>query len=317
MATAVDYLRLLVPQRRAAWSIGIYAGPSPFALTPHPAVGYQPVLAAHSLGAIAADGVADPFMVRNGADWLMFFEVENRLSGRGEIGLASSSDAFSWRFEDIVLKEPFHPSYPHVWEFDGRWYMMPEAAASGGVRLYVADSFPFRWKLVREIIRGDLADATPFRHDGRWWIMALEGFRKRDALVIYFADRLEGPWQPHFANPVIERNSRITRPAGRMISIEGSLIRFTQDCEGSYGRLVRAFRVDGLTPHRYAEQSLGGREVIGASGKGWNATGMHHVDAHELGPGQWIACVDGRRTALRLPLQDRLAVRIMRRHAVA
>jgi hypothetical protein len=32
--------------------------------------------------------------------------------------------------------------------------------------------------------------------------------------------------------------------------------------------------------------------VVEASGKGWNADGMHHVDAQQTHTGQWIAVVD-------------------------
>ena len=30
-----------------------------------------------------------------------------------------------------------------------------------------------------------------------------------------------------------------------------------------------------------------------ATGNGWNAAGMHHVDAHQQPDGKWLACVDG------------------------
>jgi hypothetical protein len=33
--------------------------------------------------------------------------------------------------------------------------------------------------------------------------------------------------------------------------------------------------------------------VLGGSGSGWNAAGMHHVDPHREADGRWIACVDG------------------------
>jgi hypothetical protein len=266
-----------------------------------------------SLGGIKADGVADPFMVRCGHEWLMFFEIENRASGRGEIGLATSGDALSWRFEGIVLKEPFHLSYPHVWEADGSYYMLPESGAAGAVRLYKANSFPFEWTFRGELIHGDLVDATPFYHAGRWWIMALEGFRRRDAFVIYFADRLEGPWYPHSRNPIVENDRRASRPAGRMISYGGALIRFAQDDSEHYGRMVLPFAIEELTPYSYAERPIGDGPILGPGGSGWNATGMHHMDAHELGPNEWIACVDGRRTVWRWPVTRRLAARYRQR----
>jgi hypothetical protein len=140
--------------------------------------------------------------------------------------------------------------------------------------------------------------------------MALEGFRRRDSLVIHYADRLQGPWHPHAGNPIARQNRTTARPAGRMISHGGSLVRFAQDYEQHYGQRVRAFGVDELTPDRYAEHPVGGEEILGASGRGWNATGMHHLDAHEIAPNSWIACVDGRRTKIRWPLWDRVSSRM-------
>ena len=33
--------------------------------------------------------------------------------------------------------------------------------------------------------------------------------------------------------------------------------------------------------------------TLGPSGTGWNASGMHHLDAHSRDDESWIACVDG------------------------
>jgi len=311
MSTIRKYAGLLRPQRRAEWSIGIYEGASPLELAPLERLGTSAVLTRHSLRGLRAHGVADPFMVRRGDDWFMFFEVDSLESGRGEIGLAASHDTISWHFEGIVLREPFHLSYPHVWEFEGAHYMLPETSAFGAVRLYKADPFPTCWKFHAELVRGNLVDATPVRHGGKWWFMALEGFGSHDAFVIYFTDRLEGPWQPHPLNPILSHDKRHARPAGRIVFVQGSMIRFAQDYEKHYGRLVHAFRVEELTTTSYVEKSIGD-PVLRPAGHGWNASGMHHVDAHQLGPNRWLAAVDGRRTVRRWPLHERAVERVRR-----
>jgi len=311
MAKLADYLRLLLPEQRAQWSIGIYVGSSPFTLAPHPLLNTRPALTASSLGRLKADGVADPFMVRYGDTWCMFFEIENRMTGKGEIGLATSRDTVSWQFKGVVLKEPFHLSYPHVFEHEGSFYMLPECAASGAVRLYKAEAFPLQWKFYTELLRGDIVDATPFRHAERWWIIGLDGFRRRDAMVIYHADQLEGPWIAHAANPITTNNRRNARPAGRMLAYDGKLIRLAQDYETAYGRSVSAFSVEELSPDRYLERPINEDEtLLQPAGSGWNASGMHHIDACQTENGQWIACVDGRRTVWKWPVLDRFAARL-------
>ena len=47
-----------------------------------------------------------------------------------------------------------------------------------------------------------------------------------------------------------------------------------------------------LTPTAF-EEIEDAEGALAPSGRGWNAGGMHHVDAHCLAPGQWLACVDG------------------------
>ena len=315
MATLLDYLGLLVPRREALWSIGIWSGRGPFTLAPHPALQGAPVIEGQHLAGVCAHGVADPFMQRHDGQWHMFFEVENRATGRGEIGLASSRDALRWEFHGIVLREPFHLSYPLVFKHDGAHYMVPESGAAGGVRLYRANRFPSQWKFEQELVAGNFVDATLFRHEGRWWMIALEDFGRGNTMVIHYADRLHGPWMRHSgANST--QGLHGARPAGRVIEWQGQLVRFAQDGAPWYGRAVRAFVIERLTPTEFVERACPG-DVLGPSGHGWNATGMHHADIHADGGGLLIACVDGRRTQWRWPVADRILARAAKWRAAA
>ncbi len=70
-------------------------------------------------------------------------------------------------------------------------------------------------------------------------------------------------------------------------------IRFTQDLLPSYGSEVRAFEVLDLSATNYEERQVGTQPVLRAGNATWNQGGMHHIDAHVLSDGSWIACVDG------------------------
>ena len=312
MGSLLDYLRLFKPVRRACWSIGIYEGPDPLHMGPHPALQGRPALDRDSLGSVRAHGIADPVMMKHLGGWLMFFEIDNVDSGRGEIGLARSRDALAWRFDRIVLREPFHLSYPCVIETSEGHFLLPEGEESGNLRLYKATDFPLKWELHAEIPGLCLADATPFRHAGRWWLLALKGFRSSDEMVIYHAAQLEGPWLPHARNPITSGNRRSARPAGRVVSVDGHLVRFAQDYERHYGTAVRAYVIETLTPTDYAERPAVASDtpILSATSAAWSSHGMHHIDAHELESGRWIACVDGRRNTWTWPLLDRVAARM-------
>lgn len=237
--------------------------------------------------------MADPFLCTENGTWFLFFEVFNEEASKGEIGLATSADGLQWQYRRIVLREPFHLSYPHVFRHRDGWRMIPETCQAGEVRLYRALEFPTTWELDHVLLRGrPFVDSTVFRHDGRWWLFTSTS-RVGDTLSLYHAQDLAGPWEEHPRSPVVRRDTQRARPAGRVVLGEQGLIRYAQEVAPLYGTSVRAFRITRLTPTRYEERPAGRRPILEGSGAGWNALGMHHVDASRREDGVWIACVDG------------------------
>lgn len=279
-------------QTKPEWSIGIYAGASPFHLAPLDGV-RNPVLTPHDVRDLPAAFVADPFMIPAHDIWYMFFEVMHQQTGRGEIGLATSHEGLSWTYQQIVLTESFHLSYPYVFEWDGGYYMVPETLEAGEIRLYRAQSFPTDWVCLGPLIKGEWADPSIFRFDDRWWMFACSTPHQHDQVHLYFADELLGPWREHPRSPIVESNKQNARPAGRVIVVDGKIVRFSQDCIPNYGTRVRAFEISRLTTTDYEEAEYHNNPVLTASGHGWNGERMHHLDPHRLPDGQWIACVDG------------------------
>jgi len=307
---------------RSLWSVSVYRsdGTDPERLEPHPGA-RQPALTIADVTDVDAAAVADPFVVREGGRWYLFVEVVDRATWRGAIGLATSGDGLEWRYERIVLREPFHVSYPYVFAHRGEHYMIPETRRANAVRLYRAEAFPYRWRLERELLHGDYRDASILFRAGRWWLFAL---RERRELTLHAADRLEGPWTEHPRSPLAVGDPRLVRPGGRVTVVGSRLLRFSQDGEGDYGRAVRAFEILTLDASRYEERELSGSPILAASGNAWNADGMHHVDLHDGGADGLLAYVDGKRVvrcfrgrkgarrivgALRAPFQQRLAGR--------
>lgn len=281
---------------RDYYSIAIYEGTSPFDLRPAGDAGGV-VLTADDVSDIPATYVADPFMIRHEGVWNMFFEILPADGGKGVIGLATSADGLEWRYRQVVLDEPFHLSYPLVFESDGEHFMVPESHEDGTLRLYRAVGFPFRWEHVGNMLEGgEFVDCTPFRHDGRWWLFVGCGslpFRA-DTLRLFHSDHLLGPWTEHPCSPVVSGNASIARPGGRVVEWGGGLFRFTQDCVPRYGLRVRAFEIVELTTETYVERAAaGGMPVLAAAERGWNSSGMHHIDPHRLEDGRCLACVDG------------------------
>ena len=149
--------------RRLSWAIGVYGGSSPLELRPAAGVA-NPVLTARDVHDLPAAFVADPFLLRRRDRWHMFFEILREDTGRGEIAWAESVDGHRWTYREVVLREPYHLSYPHVLEHQGDIYMTPETLDAGAIRLYRATDFPRRWEPVASLLEGRLADHTPIHH---------------------------------------------------------------------------------------------------------------------------------------------------------
>ncbi len=282
--------------RGVLWSIGIYTGASPETLAPAPGV-KNPVLTAKHVTDRKAVFVADPFMLQDGGKWHMFFEVLDAKTQKGEIGLAESSDGLRWEYRQIVLSEAFHLSYPYVFKESGKYYMIPESESEKAVYLYEAEPFPLRWKRVRALLTGrGFHDASIFHFAEKWWMFTGIGPFRHDTLCLYYADQLLGPWQPHALNPLIENNPYCARPGGRILVEGDRVLRIAQEDYPDYGKRVRAFEVTELSAAVYREREIPQALLEGVPHRpAWNSFGMHHVDAHRLGPRSWLACVDGQK----------------------
>lgn len=276
------------------WSIGIYEGMSLGHLGPAREA-KNPVIQPEDVSDIPARYVADPFMIRWEGMWYMFFEVKNGKRKVGEIGLATSGDGYRWRYDRIVLAEPFHLSYPYVFEWEGHHYMIPETHQTRTVRLYRSSSFPFGWDFMETLMSGPtFQDSSVFWHQDRWWMFSDTSPEIQfDTLRLYHADALLGPWSEHAESPIIRHDPRTARPGGRIVRLGGRLLRFAQDCHPEYGSKVRAFEITELSRDRYREMEDPGGFELGGSGRGWNRAGMHHIDVSEGPNGTLIAAVDG------------------------
>ena len=270
------------------WSIAIYEGESPFDLHPtHEIL----ALTAEQVDDVPALFVADPFLYQHQGQQWMFFELLNQSTSQGDIGVARQTEDGRWHYEQIVLDESFHLSYPRVFAWEGEIYLVPESAATDEVRLYRAAQFPYQWEFVRTLVRQHrLADPTLFRHEGRWWMFAGES-HTHDRLRLYHAEQLEGPWVEHVESPLRESSPDLARPGGSVFQWQGKQYRLGQDCSPKYGRALNAFEIEEIDESCYRE--LPGQHILSAGDAGWNSAGMHHADLYQLDNGRWVAAVDG------------------------
>lgn len=235
-------------------------------------------------------------MCENGSETLIFYEYLRRPAEPGVIAFSVVGPDGTLSNPQTCLNEPHHLSYPFVVEDDGVTYMTPETLGARAVTLYAATSFPTGWQ--RELVLVDDIDAVdPTIHfDGTtyWmWVGVVNAQRTAaDQTYLFFAGELRGPWRPHPQNPVVS-DIRTARPAGKVFSHEGRLIRPSQDCSVRYGRRLVFNEVRELSETGYAEEPIAWAEPFEPG-----AVGLH---TYNVGSG--IEVVDLCHSVSRLPFR--------------
>ena len=205
---------------------------------------------------------ADPHIVYRDGRHYIFIEELTYARGRGHIAVMTVDSGGAISDPRPVLTQPYHLSYPFVFEKDGEYYMVPESSENRTIDLYHCVDFPDRWELHRTLMADVVAvDTTLHQHNGRWWLFANmvehDGASNWDELFLFSApDPLSNDWTPHPMSPVVS-DVRRARPAGRLFSHRGQLYRPSQDSSRGYGYGVRMNRVVDLSKSSYREEEVG------------------------------------------------------------
>lgn len=276
-----------------AWSIGVVSGSDPLTMS-EDATCSNPRFTRDNIKNLSVLFVADPFLIRDRERWLLFFELFNRESNKGEIGVAESADLCHWNFIDVALSEPFHLSYPFVFRSGGEYYMIPETRQAGAIRLYKARDFPTSWRFERDLFVGNFSDSSPVYFQKRWWIFTN---RSPYGLTVLYATSLKGPWREHPRGPFYLNDESKARPGGRPIVLNGRLVRFVQDNRGGYGRRLRAMIVDRLTPTEFSEHIAEPDPLLDSTKVSWADAGVHHLAPVRSSQGVWVGAFDGNTAA--------------------
>ena len=278
--------------QREQWTIGIYRSDSPFHF--NELQGWiNPLFRAEDVTDVNAKFVADPFLIRENDTWNLFFEVYNNDTKQGDLAVATSSNTWTWNYEQVIIDEPFHLSYPYVFKADGEYYLIPESFEDNSIRLYHADQFPTQWSYVKTLIEGrDYVDNSIVFYNNKWWIFS--SVTSNDKLYLHYADSLTGPWKEHPLSPIVVDDVHKARPSGRLLVYDGKLYRYTMDIDPPVGtHQVMAYEITEITSTAYSEQLVQEAPVLMASGSGWNGQAMHQLDPVQVDEDSWIASVDG------------------------
>ncbi|MEG1552629.1 MAG: hypothetical protein RR417_03660 [Kiritimatiellia bacterium] len=236
------------------------------------------------------DFCADPFVfVYKGIPYL-FYETLSA-QRKGVLGCFSWTNG-QWKQLGLVLEEPWHLSYPQVFEDNGALYMIPESSAANEVMLYISDAFPTGWQKRTTLLRGNYADTTLLKWEGRYYLFAFCQDSVFPRLELWMSEDLLGPWSLHPQGKCLTSSPCLRRPAGSCFVEESHLWRVAQDCDGGYGKRVFKVMIEELSPTVYRE---GGAFVLLDKRNPPHQVGKHTFNRFEMNGVTYVAYDSKRR----------------------
>jgi len=224
---------------------------------------------------------ADPHVIFRDDVYYLFIEEYLYATKKAHISLIEMQQSGTCSEPVKVLEEPFHLSYPHVFEYNGTVYMIPETRKAKSINLYRCTDFPTGWKYQATLMDSVHAvDSTLLFHKNRWWLFTNiaepEGTSLHNELYLFSSDNLVSrDWKSHPMNPVISDVKR-ARPAGKILEHRGTLYRPSQCCSPRYGYGLKLNEIVDLTDTIYSEKEIAFIEPR------WDRhlKGVHHI-CHE------------------------------------
>lgn len=230
--------------------------------------------------------LADPFAVTIDGQEYIFVEDFDYADCQADIAYIEFPDGFDDGVFHTAHKEPFHVSYPYVFEHEGDVFATPETSEANEIRLYRIHE-PDHWSLEQTLVEiGGLAP-TIYRSQDRWWLFFNEPEYDSTKLHLWYSSELTGEWTPHANNPV-KTDVRSSRPAGTPFQVQGDLYRPAQYRARGFGEWIVLNKVTDLTPTRFREVPVG--EIVPRDGEPYSS-GRHTVSS-----GDGFTLVDGKRT---------------------
>lgn len=203
---------------------------------------------------------ADPFIISHGDDDYIFAELMDYHVIWGQIAVAKVMRRNGWGgIEDnieigdfkVVISEPFHMSFPNVFNWNDNYYMIPETHQKNQIRLYKCLEFPYKWELDKVLVDGvKLVDHALYL-DGDEIIM-----------ITYDAHDINNKKSVFYKIDMRTKTAQLLnmtgnfsneRPGGTVFKSNGKLYRAIQDCERIYGDFLKIYEIDKISDNELEE----------------------------------------------------------------
>ena len=206
---------------------------------------------------------ADPFVVTKNDKTICYVEDYCYVQKKACITAIEFINGQNYSILGPVIEEPFHMSFPFLFEYQQELYMVPETAQSNSVRLYKCVDFPLKWEYQKDILSNvSVVDSMIFNFDGKWWLLCNMGIggqsdRSSTLMAFYSENPLSDDWTAHELNP-LSFDSNISRNGGILDANSRYPIRSRQrQGFNLYGESLTLAKIKDLAPVSFSEEEIG------------------------------------------------------------
>jgi len=203
----------------------------------------------------------DPHVIQGKDNYFIFIEEYPYRAKKGHLSVLEMDKEGNVKNPVQILKTNYHLSFPFVFEWQGRYYLVPESAENRTIDLYECIEFPYQWKYKMTLMENVTAlDTILFRAHDQWWLFTgiaeNEGSIPQVELFLFFSNELfTKNWNPHPMNPLVS-DVKSARQAGGLIVKDGKLYRPSQDCSKMYGFGFDLNEILALSENDYLEKKV-------------------------------------------------------------
>jgi hypothetical protein len=203
---------------------------------------------------------ADPQLIVHNNKNYVFFEEFSISENKGHISIMTINDKGHSEPKKIIT-ESHHLSYPNIFKFDDKFYMIPESSQKNTIDLYKCEEFPYKWKFEKTLMKNVTAvDSTIFYFNKKWWLFSviaiINGAIPGDELFLFYSDDpTSTEWISHPKNPIIS-DVRNARPGGHIFEYDNKIIRPSQNSMKGYGHAINLNEIIKLTENEYEEKQI-------------------------------------------------------------
>jgi len=202
---------------------------------------------------------ADPFIVFEKNKYIIFFEEYDIAKRKGYLccGKLNSKNRCLENVR-VILEKHHHLSFPFIFEFKGKYYLIPESHEAKKISLYRFSQFPYKVVKVRDLVRDiDCVDSVlTFKYNLFYLFTNVK--ENNDPLycknlTVFKSSDIEQGEFTKISEESFSNNPSYTRMAGSFVKKNGSTYRISQDCKELYGHRVNFMKVRNLSEDNYSE----------------------------------------------------------------